>query len=1036
MLYPKNNEKSLSSDLFKNPTAEYRGTPFWAWNCKLNKEMLMKEIEQLKEMGMGGFHIHSRSGMATSYLSDEFMDLVKTCNEKAKLEDMLCWLYDEDRWPSGAAGGLITKEDKYRARFLVFTPHEYNTEEETGEQTYDSSGKAQRSKKGYCLGRYQIELKDGFLSNYKKLNDGEEPQPGTKLWYAYIEIAGNNPWFNNQAYVNTLDPEAIKKFVEVTHDRYYEVVGEDFGKSIPAIFTDEPQFSHKEALGYADDEKDVILPFTDDFEETYRKAYGDGLLEHLPELFWELPDGKISLSRYRYHDHVAERFAGAFADTVGNWCKAHGIMLTGHMMSEPTLASQSGALGEAMRSYRSFQLPGIDMLCDSREYSTAKQAQSASHQYGYPGVLSELYGVTNWDFDFRGHKLQGDWQAALGVTVRVHHLTWVSMGGEAKRDYPACIGYQSPWYKEYPLIEDHFSRLNTALTRGKAHVKVGVIHPVESYWLHWGPKEQTAIIREELENNFTNITEWLLFGLVDFDYISESLFPSQCKVEEMSPLMVGEMAYDVIVVPGCETLRTTTVERLEAFSKAGGKVVFVGEPARLVDAVESGRAAELADKCTNIPFTRTRVLDTLESYRDIDIRREDGSRSTNLFYQMREDGGKRWVFICHVNKMSNPDIASMEKVSIRIKGKWAPVVYNTITGEVYSCEAVIKGDETRISYEFSQHDSLLLCLEPSKICSDQKTGSTGKKQYDEIRLSDPVSVTLSEPNALLLDLAEYSFDGGEWQSREELLRIDNAFRRKLGYPLRMDHMAQPWVNPVEEVPQHVLGLKFTVNSDIVVEDSWLALENEENTEILVNGIKVNKVVEGWYVDECIKKVKLPLLPKGKSEIILNIAFASKTNVEWCYLLGDFGVKVEGSYAKITEPVRKLAFGDWSNQGLPFYAGNVTYHCKAELMEGNVTLEASQFRNPLLTASLDGVEKGRIAFAPYKLELGAVGEGEHCIDITAFGSRINAFGTVHNCNHTTTWFGPNAWRTTGSSWSYEYQLKPTGVLIAPKVILEK
>lgn len=123
------------------------------------------------------------------------------------------------------------------------------------------------------------------------------------------------------------------------------------------------------------------------------------------------------------------------------------------MMEEPTLRSQTAALGEAMRSYRSFDLPGIDMLCAYFEYTTAKQAQSAVHQYGYEGMLSELYGVTGWDFDFRSHKLHGDWQAALGVTVRVHHLSWVSMAGEAKRDYPASINYQSPWFREYPLIE-------------------------------------------------------------------------------------------------------------------------------------------------------------------------------------------------------------------------------------------------------------------------------------------------------------------------------------------------------------------------------------------------------------------------------------------------------------------------------------------------------------------------------------------------------------------------------------------------------
>lgn len=53
------------------------------------------------------------------------------------------------------------------------------------------------------------------------------------------------------------------------------------------------------------------------------------------------------------------------------------------------------------------------MLYDSRELNTAKQAQSVVHQYGREGMLSELYGVTGWEFDFRGHKLAGDWQAAL-----------------------------------------------------------------------------------------------------------------------------------------------------------------------------------------------------------------------------------------------------------------------------------------------------------------------------------------------------------------------------------------------------------------------------------------------------------------------------------------------------------------------------------------------------------------------------------------------------------------------------------------------
>ncbi len=168
----------------------------------------------------------------------------------------------------------------------------------------------------------------------------------------------------------------MRRFVEVTHERYKQRIGESFGGVVPAIFTDEPQFSRKSTLGFASAREDVTLPFTDDLCDTFRAAYREELLDHLPELIWDLPKGRVSLIRYHYHDHIAERFAQAFADTIGAWCKANNIMLTGHMMEEPTLESQTAALGDAMRSYRSFQLPGIDMLCDRREFTTAKQAAS------------------------------------------------------------------------------------------------------------------------------------------------------------------------------------------------------------------------------------------------------------------------------------------------------------------------------------------------------------------------------------------------------------------------------------------------------------------------------------------------------------------------------------------------------------------------------------------------------------------------------------------------------------------------------------
>ena len=121
MFYKKNTTEKLSDELFKNPTSEYRGTPFWAWNCKMDAEMLGEQIDVLREMGFGGFHMHSRSGMAMPYLQKEFMDLVRFCTDKAKSENMLAYLYDEDRWPSGSAGGIVTKNPRFRQKKLIFT---------------------------------------------------------------------------------------------------------------------------------------------------------------------------------------------------------------------------------------------------------------------------------------------------------------------------------------------------------------------------------------------------------------------------------------------------------------------------------------------------------------------------------------------------------------------------------------------------------------------------------------------------------------------------------------------------------------------------------------------------------------------------------------------------------------------------------------------------------------------------------------------------------------------------------------------------
>lgn len=1091
MLYKRNGSGRLSDDLFRKPSREYRGAPFWSWNTKMSKEHVDHILSDLKEMGMGGAHIHARTGLATPYLGDEFMELVRYGIMKARELDMLVWLYDEDRWPSGAGGGLVTKDHSFRSRFLVLSP--VSLEGVRANAVYATSAKAVRSQERTFLGRYCICLEDGYLKDFIWEPSGAGPDgdsangcaggpeddlllrscpDGYQEWFAYLEVSGDHPWYNNQAYLNTLDTRAVGRFVEVTHERYFQAVGDEFGKTIPAIFTDEPQFTHKGRLGFSGERSEVMLPFTDDLEETYAHAYGDSLLVRLPEVVWDLPDSAISVTRYRYHDHICERFTRAFADQIGAWCEAHQIALTGHMMYEATLASQTSALGEAMRSYRAFSLPGIDLLCDARELSTAKQAASVARQYGREGVISELYGVTDWDFDFRGHKLQGDWQAALGITVRVPHLTWTSMAGESKRDYPAPIGYQSPWYREYAYVEDYFARLATALTRGKAVARVGVIHPIETFWLYWGTQEKSGELCSEMDANFDHLIRWLLFGLIDFDFIAESLFAGLTDPEAIGAkrLPVGAAGYDVILVPDCLTLRHSTFERLKRFHESGGMVLFTGKTPRYLDALPSTQVERFVEDCRGVAFTRSDLLKALEPWRLVDVRSSNGNRSDNLIYQWREDGNSAWLFLSHVERMKNPDIPVREDYVITIMQKWDIKRYDALTGNIEELPAVHRQGRTVLHLSLYEHDSLLLCLSPRREKDAREEGaektaivmpaqgaacassqekanaellktqvSPSREEWD---LTAAYNYTLSEPNVLLLDMAEWKLserDTGktvfDWQPKEEILRLDNRVRRFLGCPLRMEAAAQPWVSPGSPEATHTLLLRFTIETKHAISGARLALEDAEEVRIFLDHNLVKGRENGWYTDRAIRTVPLPELSEGNHTLTVNIPWHNKRNVEAIYLLGDFAVSVAGSHALLCQKPDTLPFGDLTGQGFPFYGGNVTYRIPMWLPKGKACLQINRFRAPLITAALDQGMNQRIAFSPYSAEFTLEESGIRMMSITVFGNRRNTFGSVHNCDDAETWFGPGAWRTDGERWSYEYCLKPFGILKAPHIMTE-
>ena len=400
---------------FKSPGSEYRGKPFWAWNTRLEKEELLRQINVLKEMGLGGHFMHARVGLNTPYLSDEWFECIRTCVDESEKLGMEAWLYDEDRWPSGAAGGFVTRDPRYRMKMVL------------AEELEDISAAA---KGGNTLSWYAIRLEDGKLTAYRRLSDPEKAllQPGEIFLHCYWMNNHEESWFNDQCYLDTLNPEGVKKFLEVTHEAYYRKFGGKFGNVIPGIFCDEPNYRHctREAKSH---------PWTLAIPEKFQAKYGYDLLDFMPELFYPMPE-VFKRSRCNYYDLLTELFVTSYSKTIGEWCKDHNLKLTGHVLLEDSMHRQTRSVGAAMRFYQYMQAPGVDLLTEHwNVFNTVKQCVSVARQMGRKVRLSESYGCTGWDFPFLGHKALGDWQFALGINLRCQHLMWYSMEAEAKRDF-------------------------------------------------------------------------------------------------------------------------------------------------------------------------------------------------------------------------------------------------------------------------------------------------------------------------------------------------------------------------------------------------------------------------------------------------------------------------------------------------------------------------------------------------------------------------------------------------------------------------
>lgn len=1113
--------------VFGAPGNEWRAKPFWSWNGELEAGELLRQVHIIKEMGWGGHFMHARAGLATEYLGEEWFRLINLVADESERLGLESWLYDEDRWPSGSAGGKVTADGRYRMKSLTLT----------------ETALADCAPQPGDLALWLVYLGEDALSLWyaAPLTDPSQapavmaahPQTRPGRWRLarfWVEEDACSSNYNGATYLDTMNADATRRFLRLTHEEYKRHCKDRLGRSIRGIFTDEPHRGHGlDDLREKDGVRSCRIAWTDDFFAQFAARYGYDPLAHLPELFYAPQGATTAAVRRDWFDLADDLFVERFAAPIDDWCRQNGLVFTGHVLHEDSLTNQSVPHGSLMRFYEHMGAPGVDVLTEgNRCWWIVKQLASAARQTGKTWLLSELYGCTGWQFDFAGHKAVGDWQALFGINLRCPHLSWYTMEGQAKRDYPASLLHQSPWYRDYPLVEDHFARFGVLMTAAPL-CDVLVLHPIESAWLlaHIGWAKWITCNDENvarLEQAYAQLFDFLTGDHIDFDYGEEEMLGRLAAVEYDAagrPLLrVGKMRYRVVVVGGLLTLRAGTLALLGRFAAAGGSVIFAGEAPTLLDGRPSEAPAALADACRRTPFAAAELTRAVRAAapQPLQLAGPDGCVAKDVFVQLRRHGERLYCAVALNTDREAPRQGLTLTVTLPQAARLHPQVWDLDSGARYDAAGICRrdGDSLRLAFSlpgggsmafvFAAQEEQLpplpnlrplpwpketrvradgaapagfadLAADPACInaTADQKTadpadGATPKAAaVNDPRAMDaftgpfaagpadsllvlpdgPYPYTLEEENVCVLDFVRWRFAPGTdaipahqpWQGPLEVLKADDALRDALGLERRGGEMLQPWFAKLHHAEEYgTLQLAYTFTVETLPDGPvTLAAERPEKMHYALNGVPLTPD-GGFWVDICFKRLPIPAgaLRLGQNVLTATTTFTRATNPEAVYLLGGFGVHVQGHAAALTALPPTLRFGSLVEQGLPFYTGGLCYRLSAQpapwqaaaaalarYPQARLQLAVGRFHGALVRVNTPA-GCTRLGWQPYTADVTDAVRAGQPVSLTLVGTRRNTFGPLHLQPALDVAYGPEHFKTEGERWNDDYVFVESGL----------
>lgn len=731
----------------------------------------------------------------------------------------------------------------------------------------------------------------------------------------------------NQFYVDTLSREVIGDFINEIYEPYYA----RFGSSFDGFFTDEPQISRNG------------IPWSLTLPEKYKEAYGEEIYPILKKLFIKC-DGYEN-ARMNFWKLITELFSENFMKQIHDWCKAHSLKFTGHLVLEESLASQLTTNGACMPHYEYFDIPGMDWLCRPiGPCLTHYQVSSTAAQTGRKQVLSETFALCGHNVGHDELKRNYEWMMVRGINLMCQHLEGYSNRGIRKRDYPPAMYVQQPWWADYKVFNDAMSRVGMLLSEGKIETHTLLMHNQTSAWICFDNAqcENLNVYNEDL----INATLALERKHVPFHLGDEILMERHGRVEG-NKLIIGEMSYDTVVIPKHIAFFENTEKLLAEFKANGGKIVTVDEVP----------ANDITDN-ENITYA-TRKFDDF----------------TMHYFVNSTDAEQKAV----IKKGSYCiDIATGEKTDF----------FGDYTFPPYGSLVVIDDDTPHAIKPEAKE------LKPLDISGNWSIKSATENSLTLDTCTYYIDGELCEEDGYILDVATRAYELGHGVDIKCVFKVDiDYIPNKLYLACETPEIFKISVNG-KEIDKTDCGYFRDISfRKLDISDYVVKGENIIETNVYF--------VQSETVYENMKKAKI-------FESELN-KLTYDMEIEAMYLVGDFAVECNGTFEeipnhasffdgsfKITAPKNEVTLHEIEKQGFTFFAGELTLKKEFDLDSNNYKLDFIKQGVNAIRIKVNGKDVTKVLWAPYSVDLSEyLKAGKNEIELTLVNNLRNLLGPHHH-----------------------------------------